>query len=125
MQVRWYGHSAFAFVGPGGAFAEKALHASIFVDPFDPERDPEASAGFDYPPIRNVQADLVLVPATSIRRNTDATGRLRSSRRSHSGLEASVSAPAAVVAGLGGSAGAEKKRDRHLPRAHARRESRD
>ncbi|MEY2440820.1 MAG: hypothetical protein QOJ46_246 [bacterium] len=53
MQVEWYGQSAFALRAPG---------ATVFVDPFG---DMSALAGrgmrFDYPPITDVEADLVLV----------------------------------------------------------------
>jgi L-ascorbate metabolism protein UlaG (beta-lactamase superfamily) len=53
MLVEWYGQSAFALRAPEG---------SVFVDPFG---DMSALAGrgmrFDYPPIEDVEADLVLV----------------------------------------------------------------
>jgi L-ascorbate metabolism protein UlaG (beta-lactamase superfamily) len=53
MQVEWYGQSAFALRAP---------EATVFVDPFG---DMSALAGrgmrFDYPPIEDVAADLVLV----------------------------------------------------------------
>lgn len=53
MRIRWYGQSAFLLAGEEGR---------VFVDPFG---DMSALAGrglrFDYPPIRDVEADLLLV----------------------------------------------------------------
>jgi L-ascorbate metabolism protein UlaG (beta-lactamase superfamily) len=53
MRVEWYGQSAFALRAP---------EATVFIDPFG---DMSALAGrgmrFDYPPIENVAADLLLV----------------------------------------------------------------
>lgn len=53
MKIRWYGQSAFLLTGEQGR---------VFVDPFG---DMSALAGrglrFDYPPIRDVEADLLLV----------------------------------------------------------------
>jgi L-ascorbate metabolism protein UlaG (beta-lactamase superfamily) len=53
MRVEWYGQSAFHLSSPD---------ASVFIDPFG---DLSAMSGrgiqFDYPPIANVQADLLLV----------------------------------------------------------------
>jgi L-ascorbate metabolism protein UlaG (beta-lactamase superfamily) len=53
MQVEWYGQSAFAL---------RAAEATVFIDPFG---DMSALAGrgmrFEYPPIADVRADLLLV----------------------------------------------------------------
>jgi L-ascorbate metabolism protein UlaG (beta-lactamase superfamily) len=53
MRVQWYGQSAFALVGPD---------ASVFIDPFG---DMSGLAGrgiqFEYPPIEDAEADLLLV----------------------------------------------------------------
>jgi L-ascorbate metabolism protein UlaG (beta-lactamase superfamily) len=53
MRVQWYGQSAFALSGSD---------ASVFIDPFG---DLSGLAGggiqFEYPPIENVEADLLLV----------------------------------------------------------------
>jgi Beta-lactamase superfamily domain len=53
MQVEWYGQSAFRLAGNG---------ATVFIDPFG-DLSPLAERGiqFDYPPIDDVEADLVLV----------------------------------------------------------------
>jgi L-ascorbate metabolism protein UlaG (beta-lactamase superfamily) len=51
MQVRWYGHSAFALLGSRG----------VFLDPFADVGEYEGGEGFNYPPIAGVEADLVLV----------------------------------------------------------------
>jgi L-ascorbate metabolism protein UlaG (beta-lactamase superfamily) len=52
MQVRWYGQSAFSFRDGG----------TVFVDPFG-DMSGAAARGirFDYPPIRDATADLLLV----------------------------------------------------------------
>src|SRR5262245_50707605 len=50
MQVRWYGQSAFVLAGT----------STVFVDPFD-ESERLRGRGFGYPPIRDIEADLVLV----------------------------------------------------------------
>jgi L-ascorbate metabolism protein UlaG (beta-lactamase superfamily) len=62
MQVEWYGQSAFRMAAP---------RATVVVDPFG---DLSALAGarglqFDYPPIENVQADLLLVTHEHIDHN--------------------------------------------------------
>jgi L-ascorbate metabolism protein UlaG (beta-lactamase superfamily) len=60
MQVRWYGHSAFALSGV----------TSVFIDPFVPERVcAEFGERFDYPVIAGVEADLVLVTHEHIDHN--------------------------------------------------------
>jgi L-ascorbate metabolism protein UlaG (beta-lactamase superfamily) len=53
MLVRWYGHSAFALSGTTG----------VFIDPFVPEqvRATFDDEPFNYPPIKGVEPDLVLV----------------------------------------------------------------
>src|SRR5436309_6343341 len=53
MQVEWFGQSAFRLVAP---------EATVFVDPFG-DMSGLAARGmrFDYPPIRDVQADVLLV----------------------------------------------------------------
>jgi len=50
MQVRWYGHSAFAL----------GSTRRVFVDPFG-ELELTRGREFGYPPIRDVEAELVLV----------------------------------------------------------------
>jgi L-ascorbate metabolism protein UlaG (beta-lactamase superfamily) len=50
MQVRWYGHSAFAL----------GTTSAVFVDPFG-ELELGRGREFGYPPIRDVEAALVLV----------------------------------------------------------------
>jgi L-ascorbate metabolism protein UlaG (beta-lactamase superfamily) len=52
MRVRWYGQSAFLLDGP----------PRVFIDPFGPMPGLAASGRrFDYPPIADVEADLLLV----------------------------------------------------------------
>lgn len=53
MHVEWYGQSAFALTAP---------EATVFIDPFA-DMSALAARGmrFDYPPIENVSADLLLV----------------------------------------------------------------
>jgi len=52
MRIRWYGQSAFLISGE---------HA-VFIDPFGAmEGLAERGIQFDYPPIEDVQADLLLV----------------------------------------------------------------
>jgi L-ascorbate metabolism protein UlaG (beta-lactamase superfamily) len=54
MQIEWYGQSAFRL---------KAPEATVFIDPFAgvPSLAQERGIQFDYPPITDVSADLVLV----------------------------------------------------------------
>ncbi len=54
MQIEWYGQSAFRLQGPD---------AAVFIDPFAdmPEQARGRGVQFDYPPITDVSADLVLV----------------------------------------------------------------
>jgi L-ascorbate metabolism protein UlaG (beta-lactamase superfamily) len=53
MRVEWYGQSAFAL---------SASDATVFIDPFgDTSRLAARGMRFDYPPIDNVPADLLLV----------------------------------------------------------------
>jgi L-ascorbate metabolism protein UlaG (beta-lactamase superfamily) len=74
MRIRWYGQSAFALTGTNGT--------RIFLDPFA-EFTPEIRAArpgmqFDYAPIRDVEADLLLVTHEHI---------------DHNGVEAVVGSP--------------------------------
>jgi L-ascorbate metabolism protein UlaG (beta-lactamase superfamily) len=53
MQVEWYGQSAFRLSGGG---------STVFIDPFgDVSRLTSQGLQFDYPAIRDVEADLLLV----------------------------------------------------------------
>ncbi len=54
MQIQWYGQSAFRLAGP---------QATVFIDPFADMSEQAQRRGmqFDYPPINDVVADLVLV----------------------------------------------------------------
>lgn len=54
MQIQWYGQSAFRLAAP---------EATVFIDPFGDMSRLTRGRGlqFDYPPIENVSADLVLV----------------------------------------------------------------
>jgi L-ascorbate metabolism protein UlaG (beta-lactamase superfamily) len=64
MRVEWYGQSAFRLAGEG---------AAVFIDPFG---DMSTLAGrgieFDYPPIENAQADLVLITHEHVDHNGTA-----------------------------------------------------
>ena len=52
MRIRWYGQSAFALDGS----------TTVFIDPFGPmEGLAERGMRFDYPPIEDAEADLLLV----------------------------------------------------------------
>jgi L-ascorbate metabolism protein UlaG (beta-lactamase superfamily) len=52
VRIRWFGQSAFLLSG----------EHTVFVDPFRIEESPEpGKKRFDYPPIRDVEADLLLV----------------------------------------------------------------
>jgi L-ascorbate metabolism protein UlaG (beta-lactamase superfamily) len=58
MRVEWYGQSAFKLDG----HAEGGKQASVFVDPFaDMSGMSTRGIQFDYPPIADVEADLLLV----------------------------------------------------------------
>jgi L-ascorbate metabolism protein UlaG (beta-lactamase superfamily) len=53
MRIQWYGQSAFALSGDD---------VSVFIDPFGDMSELASSRGmqFDYPPIENATADLLL-----------------------------------------------------------------
>ena len=51
MRIRWYGQSAFLLTG---------AHHRVFIDPFG-DMSGAASLGWNYPPIGDVEADLLLV----------------------------------------------------------------
>jgi len=53
MRIRWYGQSAFLLDGS----------KRVFIDPFEMDSSVLASRGlrFDYPAIRDVEADVLLV----------------------------------------------------------------
>jgi L-ascorbate metabolism protein UlaG (beta-lactamase superfamily) len=52
MRIRWYGHSAFLIQG----------EHTVFIDPFGPmDGLTDRGLQFDYPPINDVEADLLLV----------------------------------------------------------------
>jgi L-ascorbate metabolism protein UlaG (beta-lactamase superfamily) len=64
MRVEWYGQSAFRLAGDGG---------SIFVDPFgDVSGLAARGLQFDYPPIENAQADLLLITHEHVDHNGTA-----------------------------------------------------
>jgi L-ascorbate metabolism protein UlaG (beta-lactamase superfamily) len=52
MRVEWYGQSAFRLSTPS---------AAVFIDPFDVSGLTDRNLQFEYPPIADVQADLLLV----------------------------------------------------------------
>jgi L-ascorbate metabolism protein UlaG (beta-lactamase superfamily) len=51
MRARWFGQSAYLLEGGG---------TRVFIDPFGPV-DPSRGMKFDYPPIEDVEADLLLI----------------------------------------------------------------
>jgi L-ascorbate metabolism protein UlaG (beta-lactamase superfamily) len=92
MRVEWHGQSAFHLRGE---------HASVAIDPFADMSQLAASRGmqFDYPPIENVEADLLLVTHEHMDHNgVDAVGGDPTILRSTAGkLESPVGEVVAIA----------------------------
>jgi L-ascorbate metabolism protein UlaG (beta-lactamase superfamily) len=101
MRVRWFGQSAFLIAG----------EQRVFVDPFgNMERLVARGLRFDYPPIDDVEADLVLVTHEHGDHNAvDAVGGSPQILRSTAGtLESSVGEVVAVASEHDGAAGTKR-----------------
>lgn len=102
MQVEWYGHSAFRLTAP---------QATVFVDPFG-DMSPAAARGvqFEYPPIKGIGADLLLVTHEHLDHNgTEAIDNNPSVLRSTAGrLESPIGEVLAIASEHDNAAGTER-----------------
>ncbi len=102
MQVEWYGQSAFRLSGAG---------SSVFIDPFgDVSGLAARGVKFEYPPIADVEADLVLITHEHADHNgaEAITGTPTVLRSSAGRLEATIGEVLAVASEHDGAAGTER-----------------